>query len=108
MYENGKKERVVLGYALRPELEIAIQSATESDIARGTYQKMLTRGSCERTPRSEEDVRQQAIDETIELAHNPSAPYSRSSRALQKRLFASRGMALSLVWFYGFYRLGNA
>src|SRR5215831_14892721 len=65
-YEDGRKERVVVGYSLRPELEKAIQEASTGATPNGTP----------------EDIRQAAIDAVVANTDNPAAPYSRSSRAV--------------------------
>jgi hypothetical protein len=65
-YDDGRKERVVMGYSLRPELEKAVKEASAEATAI-------------RTP---EEIRQNLIDAVVANTDNPSAPYSRSSRAV--------------------------
>jgi hypothetical protein len=99
-------ERVVLGFELRPELQAAIQAAAKIERARTVKP---TPGVLDSTgisaARSEEEIRQDLVDELSGRARNPVAPYTKRSRAvmastlfgLWELMFGAMGVFLVLL-----------
>lgn len=101
----GETQRAVLGFWLRPDLEEQVQDDTKREIARQEKERnpvasleapdLFVRPAPD--PRSwvpaktEEDVRQEAVDELVARTGDPSTPYTAWSRGIM-------ALALLALW----------
>jgi hypothetical protein len=112
----GEDQRVVLGFSLHPDLEERIHTDIDREIARlekardpASYLEspnLYDRGPGALAPaKTEEEIRQEAVEEVIAQSRDPSAPYTQWSRgmmafvlfALWEMTFAGVAAAIALL-----------